>query len=99
MYLADLLNSRGFFQCTSNWAHEAGMANDISFLLSRATSAMVCIIRLEQSQLNCIKEFELFEEQLENTDEKFVFNSRSMVELQNEISPLLSTLRIMSAIL
>lgn len=95
MYLADLLNSRGFFQRTSNWAQELGMADDISFLLSRSTSTVVSILRLEQAQIKCVREFELFEEQLEGLEDRIVFNSQSMVELQNEISPLLSSLRIM----
>ncbi len=95
MYLADLLNSRGFFERTSNWMSADGMADDITFMLSRATSATVSILRIEQAQINCVREFELFEDQLEGIEDKIVFNSRSMIEIQNEISPLLSTLRIM----
>ena len=95
MYLADLLNSHGFFQRTSNWMNANEMADDISFMLSRATSAVVSILRIEQAQTNCVREFELFEDQVEGIEDRIVFNSRSMVEIQNEISPLLSTLRIM----
>jgi len=71
------------------------MADDISFMLSRATSAVVSILRIEQAQTNCVREFEFFEDQLEGIEDWIVFNSRSMVEIQNEISPLLSTLRMM----
>jgi len=72
-----------------------GMADDVSFMLSRATSAVVSILRVDQAQVNCVREFELFDDQLEDVENRIVFNSRSMVEVQNEISPLLSTLRIM----
>ena len=95
MYLADLLNSHGLFQRTSNWMKQNGMADDVSFMLSRATSAVVSILRVDQAQVNCVREFELFDDQLEDVENRIVFNSRSMVEVQNEISPLLSTLRIM----
>lgn len=95
MYLADLLNSRGFFQRTSTWMEQEGMADDISFLLSRATSAVVSILRMERAQYNCVREFELFDDQLDGIEDRIVFNSISLVELQNEFSPLLSSLRIL----
>ncbi|PKN95249.1 MAG: hypothetical protein CVU44_00795 [Chloroflexi bacterium HGW-Chloroflexi-6] len=95
MYLADLLNSRGLFQRTSTWMSTEGLSDDISFLLSRGTSAVVSILRIEQAQNNCIREFELFDDQLVDLESRIVFNSQSLVELQNEISPLLSCLRIL----
>lgn len=95
MYLADLLNSRGFFQRTATWMKVDGLADDISFLLSRGTSAVVSILRIEQAQLNCVREFELFDDQLTHIEDRIVFNSQNLVELQNEISPLLSSLRIL----
>ncbi|MDO8282824.1 MAG: hypothetical protein Q7U10_09440 [Thermodesulfovibrionia bacterium] len=95
MYLADLLNSRGLFQRTSSWKSSTEFADDVSLLLSRGTSAVISILKIEQTQLNCVREFELFENQLNCMEDRIVFNSQSLVELQNEISPLLSTLRIM----
>lgn len=95
MYLADLLNSRGFFQRTSTWMQVDGLSDDVSFLLSRGTSAVVSILRIEQAQSNCVREFELFDDQLTDLEERIVFNSRSLIELQNEISPMLSCLRIL----
>lgn len=95
MYLANLLNSRGFFQRTSSWMEAEGISDDISFLLNRATSAVVNIHRMEQAQNNCFREFQLFDDQLVDIEDKIVFNSHSLVELQNEISPLLSSIRIL----
>lgn len=95
MYLADLLNSRGFFQRCASWMEENEFADDFSLLLNRATSAVIGILRLEELQKQCVHEFSQFEDQLVDCDERIVFNSRSMVALQNEISPLLSALRIM----
>jgi len=95
MYLADLLNSYGLFQRTSTWMKESDFADQIALLLNRATSCVVSIKRIEDAQLRCVQEYELFDDQVSDVDERIVFNSRSLVELQNEISPLLSSLRIM----
>ena len=86
MYLADLLNSRGFFQRTSTWMNTEGLADDVSFLLSRGTSAVLSIHRIEQAQYKCVQEFELFNDQLSGIENRIIFNSQSLVELQNEIS-------------
>ena len=95
MYLADLLNSHGLFQRCATWMQDQDYANDISLMLNRGTAAVVAILRMEELQRLCVQEFGLFDDQIENTEDRIVFNSRSMVALQNEISPLLYSLRIM----
>ena len=95
MYLPDLLNSLGLFQRCAAWMKEPRYADQISLLLGRASSAVIGIQRIEELQRNCVREFELFDDQIDDQDDRIVFNSRSMVALQNEISPLLSALRIM----
>jgi hypothetical protein len=95
MYLSDLLNSRGFFQRCASWMQAAEFADDITALLNRATSATVSILRIEELQRRIAQEFEQFDDQLDECEERIVFNSATMIALQNEISPLLSSLRIM----
>ena len=95
MYLPDLLNEYGFFLRVATLGEEQEYAELLPSLLSRATSSVLSINRIDQLQRQCLAEFDLFADQLENLDELVVFNSASMVALQNEISPLLSSLRIM----
>ncbi|MGD2117108.1 MAG: hypothetical protein PVG66_02010 [Chromatiales bacterium] len=95
MYLADLLNSYGFFPRAATLWKDHNYAELLNDILSRATSSVVSINRIDELQRHCFREFELFEEQIDNKEDLIVFNSISMVSLQNEISPLLSSLRIM----
>lgn len=95
MYLPDLLNSRGFFsRCATLWEDPA-YGDQVSELLARATSAVVGLLRIEELQRQCFWEFDLFAEQLPDIESRIVFNSSSVVALQNEISPILSALRMM----
>jgi hypothetical protein len=95
MYLPSLLNSYGLFQHASSLNSESEFADDLALLLSRATSAMVCINRMDFLQRQCFAEFDLFNDQITDFDDRIVFYSESLVELQNQISPLLSSLRMM----
>ncbi|KAB2810243.1 hypothetical protein [Phaeocystidibacter luteus] len=95
MYIPELLNSYGLFQRTSNLNREAGFSDDYALLLNRATSAVVSIRRMEFLQKQCFLELDLFDDQIDDLDDRIVFYSESSVEIQNQISPLLSTLRIM----
>jgi len=99
MYLPNLLNSYGLFQHTSNLNAEPEFSDDLALLLSRATSAVVCINRMDFLQKQCFAEFELFNDQITDFDDRIVYYSESIVELQNQISPLLSALRMMQDIL
>lgn len=95
MYLAAVLNSRGFFQRTAAWMTNAATSQAASRLLGHATAFVVGLSHMEAAQRACIQEFALFESQLPDVEDRFVFSSENMVALQNEISPLLSRLRIM----
>jgi hypothetical protein len=99
MYLPNLLNTYGLFQHTSGLNSESEFADDLALLLSRATSAVVCINRIDFLQKQCFAEFDLFDDQITDFDDRIVFYSESLVELQNQISPLLSALRMMQDIL
>lgn len=95
MYLPHLLNNNGLFPRAATLWKDPKYAQLVTDILSRATAAVVSIHRIDHLQRECFKEFELFEEQIENLEESIVFNSESMVALQNEIPPLLTSLRIM----
>ncbi len=97
MYIAELLNAYNLFQRTAGWKKKLGQGNekDISAFLYRATSAVVHLQRIHELNNQCVQEYELFEEQLQVKDDRFVFHSMNLVALINEISPLLSTLKIM----
>lgn len=95
MYLPELLNSYGLFQRTSRLNSESEFADDLALLLSRATSAVVAINRIDFLQKQCFTELDLFNDQINDFDDRIVYYSASLVELQNQISPLLSALRMM----
>jgi len=95
MYLPELLNFRDFFQRTASWHEDPEFGESVTVLLNRATSAVLSIQKIEEYQRFCVQEFSLFDDQVENVEDKIVFNSKNMVLLQNEISPLLSALRLM----
>ena len=95
MYLPNILNSRGFFQRCATWIDDRDYSEDLTDLLSRATSAIISTHRIQELRARCVREFELFDDQIGDCRDQIVFNSSSLVELKNEISPLLSSLRIM----
>lgn len=64
-------------------------------VLSHGTAALLHLISIEQANKQCQKEFELFEDQLNLQDDRIVFSSQSLGFLLNEISPSLSTLRML----
>jgi len=99
MYLPELLNSYGLFQRTSGLNSESEFADDLALLLSRATSAVVSINRIDFLQKQCFAELDSFDDQIMDFDDRIVYYSESLVELQNQISPLLSSLRMMQDIL
>lgn len=66
-----------------------------SEILIRSSSSFLNLIKINQTNNQCLKEFELFEDQLNIQDSKIVFSSVSLGFLLNEISPLLSSLRLL----
>ena len=97
MFIAELLNAYNLFQTTAGWKEHLGQGNekDISAFLYRGTSAVVHLQRIHELNNICVQEYEIFEDQLDIKDDRIVFNSVSLIAFINEISPLLSTLRIM----
>ncbi|MFA6015284.1 MAG: hypothetical protein WC742_09480 [Gallionellaceae bacterium] len=98
MYLPELLNSEGLFQKMYAWK-KISSSEEISALLYRASSCVIHMRQIAELDQRCVLEFGLFENQLELGDAKIVFHSTSLLALLNEISPLLSSLRIMQDML
>lgn len=99
MYLPELLNSEGLFQKVYAWKKNSSCPEEFSTLLYRASSCVIHMRRLAELNHRCVMEFGLFEEQLALGDDRVVFHSTSLLALLNEISPLLSLLRIMQDML
>lgn len=98
MYIAELLNQFEYFQYLAGWKKSSrsnGLVEGLNSLLFRGTSAVVHLQRIKKLKKICEGEFDFFENRLVIVDDRIVYNSHFMVELFHEISPLLSTLRIM----
>lgn len=98
MYFPELLNSEGLFQKMYAWKRNSS-SEGISALLYRASSCIIYMRRIAELNQQCVLEFELFENQLELGVTNVVFHSTSLLALLNEISPFLSSLRIMQDML
>jgi hypothetical protein len=99
MYLPELLNSNGLFQKVYAWKKGSSCPEEFSTLLYRASACVIHMRRLAELNHRCVMEFGLFEDQLALGDDRIVFHSTSLLALLNEISPLLSSLRIMQDML
>ena len=99
MYLPELLNSEGLFQRVYSWKTDSSCPDEFSALLYRASSCLIHIRRLTELNHRCVTEFGLFEDQLALGEDRIVYQSPSLLAALNEISPLLSSLRIMQDML
>jgi hypothetical protein len=93
LYLADHLNSFGLFQSMGTWPGPHLGRDDASDFLFRASCALVHLGRIEELSSLCLREFEVFEPQLNLTRDRIILGSYSVVALVSEIPPLLSTFR------
>lgn len=97
MYIASLLNSSGLFRHLGDWRKKSDLGNQdyVEQFLFRATSAYLSLTRMQILSSLCIDQYRKRKTSLNVKDERIVFWSPSLVELLNEFSPFLSTLRIM----
>ncbi len=98
MLLPDLLNRNSLFKTlnglNSERNHVLSQTKDEVF--SRGTSALLHLIRIQDLNNRCVTEFGFYENQLTNIkDERIVYSSESLGYLLNEISPLITTLRLL----
>ena len=97
MLLPELLNSNKLFLFFATLSKEKDQKYESikTEVLSRSTSALLHLINIHRLNVECINEFNLFEEQLNIKDNRIVYTSITLGFLLNEISPLLSTLRLL----
>jgi hypothetical protein len=95
MYMAELLNAYGLFQVTSGWKKaEPDVGEYLTGLLFHATSCVLRINRMSQLNETCVREFDLFEDQLRLNNDLIVYQSANFITLLDEVSPFFSGLRI-----
>ncbi|MCW5212691.1 hypothetical protein VU04_07245 [Desulfobulbus sp. TB] len=99
MLLPELLNSNNLLLSLSGLKKDHAFEELKSDILARTTSALLHVIHINQTSRECTNEFNLFESQLNIKDSKIVYSSMTLGFLLNEISPLLSTLRMLQNIL
>ncbi len=97
MLLPELLNSNNLLLSLSGLKKDKdhGFEELKSDILARSTSALLHVVHINQTSTECVNEFNLFESQLNIKDSRIVYSSITLGFLLNEISPLLSTLRML----
>lgn len=101
MLLPEILNSEKLFLsfATLSKKEDQKFTNLKIEILERSTTALLHLIKIRQLNTECVNEFCLFEDQLNIKDSRIVYASISLGFLLNEISPLLSTLRMLQNLL
>ncbi len=97
MYIATLFNNQGVFQRIVDWKEKASGEEryDLDVLLFRATSAYMSLLRMNGLNELCIEQYHSLKSELTFVDDRIIFWSPTLIELLNEFSPFLSSLRIM----
>jgi|GEM_PF-1734772 len=97
LYLPQILNQHGLFQKLNGLKKQDPRLGDLKeAIFNHGTDAIIRMEKIRRLNDLVIKEFTLFADQMKLSDESLiVFSSQSMGALLGEISPLLSTLRIL----
>ncbi len=97
MYIASVFNRNALFQHLAGWISKSNQSeqHDLQVFLFRATCAFLDLNRMALLSQLCVDEYRQRKDHLENNSSKIVFWSPTFVELLNEISSLVSALRIM----
>ena len=97
MYIGTLFNEEGLFQRLAAWKEGSDNDDRTDFdrFLFRATSAYISLLRMHGLNDLCIEQYGRQKSQLTIKDNRIIFWSPTLVELLNEFSPYLSSLRIM----
>ncbi len=99
MYLAGLLNQEGLFTATAGWPQIGSDDYSRDDFLFRASSAALHMARLRELQRICVEEYGRFAGDLDIRRRRIVISSATVVQLVDEVPPLLGTLRIMQNML
>lgn len=94
MYIARLLNQRGLFQCLGGW-RKAAPAPQLDRFLHRATSTVVALSRLRALEEMIAAQFRSCRHHLSLSGARIALWSPEVVQLLGDVSPVLSTIRIM----
>jgi len=100
MHLTRIFNEYGLFRHMSGWKNkysEDGNTNVhlIKEFLFRASSAYLSINRMNVLSINCVNQYKRQKFRLKLNNERILFWSPTVIEILSEISPFLSTLRIL----
>lgn len=96
MLLPGLLNQHKLFHHLAGLSKKEQKFQTLkSEILARSTTSLLHLLRIGQLNTECVAEFSLFEDQLNIQDDKIVFSSVSLGFLLNEISPLMSSMRLL----
>ncbi len=95
MYLVRELNKRKLFQRTSNFILNDNCRDLLPQVFYRASACILSFERIVQYQYKCADEFALFDDKVNIQDNRILFVSAISISILNEITPLLSSLRIM----
>jgi hypothetical protein len=96
IFLPEILNNHGLFQHFNGLKKEGQSFGDLKeAILNHGTDAILRMERIRSLNERVIGEFSLFANQMDLKDDKLVFSSTSMGALLSEVSPLLSTVRIL----
>ncbi|MGB2201070.1 MAG: hypothetical protein ACPH5G_06985, partial [Pseudooceanicola atlanticus] len=89
-------NQHRLFQHLNGLSKDAAAFSDLKqAILNHGTDAILRMERIRSLNTSVLSEFRLFADQMNLKDDKVVFSSASMGALLSEISPLLSTIRIL----
>ena len=94
-YIADLFNDQKLFQRIGAWINKRSGNKLLIEFLFRASGAYLSLLRMRSLSAMCINQYLVHKHQLKILDEKIVFWSPTLIELLNQFSPYLSSLRIM----
>ena len=95
MYLVDELNHYKLFQRTSKFVLVESCRDLLPQIFYRASACLISFIRITEYQNKCANEYYLFDDKVKLIDNKILFVSTASISILNEITPLLSNMRIM----
>jgi len=100
MHLSRIFNEYGLFQHMNGWNRkyvEESNTNQylIKEFLFRASSAYLSINRMNMLSINCVNEYRRQKSRLKLNNNRILFWTPTVIEILSEMSPFLSTLRIL----
>jgi len=100
MHLTRIFNEYGLFRHMSGWKHKYAEERNtnthlINEFLFRASSAYLNIDRMNKLSVECVFQYRRQKFRLKLNNQRVLFWSPTVIEILSEMSPFLSTLRIL----